>query len=87
MSMFIEFFSLGLALFLLIFLLFIRFIRASKLSDKLLALQYIELLIFIFVFIYGSFSANDVVISIGLIFSILGFVGIVFLNKLAGDLK
>lgn len=85
MNMFGEFFALCCALFFLIFLLLIRFIKGAKFSDKLLALQYIELFICIFILIYGSFSENDVLINIGLIFSIIGFVGIIFLNRLAGD--
>ncbi|MCL2322952.1 MAG: monovalent cation/H+ antiporter complex subunit F [Oscillospiraceae bacterium] len=85
MNMFVDFFSLSCALFFLIFLLLIRFIKGAKFSDKLLALQYIELFICVFVLILGSFSENDVLINIGFIFSILGFVGIIFLNRLAGD--
>lgn len=85
MNMFIDFFALSLALFFLIFLLFIRFIKGSKFSDKLLILQYIELLVCVFILVYGTFSQNDVLINIGLIFSLVGFVGIIFLNKIVGD--
>ena len=85
MSMFIDFFSLCLALFFLIFLLFIRFIKGSEISDKLLVLQYTELLACVFILVYGTFSQEDVLINIGLIFSLVGFVGIIFLNRIAGD--
>jgi len=79
------FLFLSLFLFFLIFLLFIRFIKDSRFSDKLLVLQYIELLACVFILVYGTFSEKDIIINIGLIFSLVGFLGIIFLNKIVGD--
>ncbi len=83
----IDFFILSSALIFLVLILFIGFIKGSKFQEKLLALLYIELLICIFIIIYGTFYQNEMLINISLIFSLMGFIGIIFLSRLQGDEK
>jgi len=70
---------------LIIFIIFIvleviKLLIGPTIWDRLLALNLITSLLIIFIVIYASMNKNNFALDLALIYSLLGFIGIIFIS-------